>query len=243
MADPVCIICEEAGGELRNIQRAAINTLIESSRKRRSQKHLIWSTLTSAFAHKTCIASFNRESSIKAAAAEFARICGETCHKKHKIKSVRKNDTKEKILTIIKDRKLSDVFHKNIVARLNNIKDLVEVEARYHSQCMSKLYVPSECTVDFIEHAIKYIDNNESQSQFSLNEIKEDFGGTTFPDLRTIKSKLSDYYKDRVQFINISKDLIILFTHKVSKKTWTEWYQNQSTDPKEERKRIIEMAG
>lgn len=78
-------------------------------------------------------------------------------------------------------RKLSDTFHKNLLARLSNISNLVDVNARYHSSCMSKFYVnrlsgeigrpPSKSVVDFIQYIIDYIENNSSESQFSLNVI------------------------------------------------------------------------
>lgn len=89
--------------------------------------------------------------------------------------------------------------------RLEKTTNLVEVTARYHSTCMLKFYVKrvsdqigrpaSQSTIDFIPHAINYIENNGSESQFSLNEIKEEFDGNV-PDLQTIKSKLTKHFTE-----------------------------------------------
>lgn len=127
------------------------------------------------------------------------------------------------------------------------------VLSRYHANCISKFYVKrlsdqlgrpaSESTRDFMQHAINYIEKNKSESQFSLNEIKNEFTGT-FPELHTIKSKLIKFYPDdHLEFINLKTDLIILFRHKISKQAWREWYKNQEKDPELERIRTVKMAG
>lgn len=73
MAEPVCIICDEPGGELRTIQVKAINTLADSSRKRRDRKYLKWSQLKSASVHKICSQRYTRESAVTTAAAEHVQ--------------------------------------------------------------------------------------------------------------------------------------------------------------------------
>ena len=54
---------------------------------------------------------------------------------------VQKADTRDKILQVLKEQDASDVFNKNLLARLNRCKDFVEVQARYHVQCMTTFYV------------------------------------------------------------------------------------------------------
>lgn len=276
MENPICIICNEGGGDVTTIKTKAIHTLIDSSKKRRDRKYVKWSNLTSACVHRVCSNRYNRDTSIDTVAAEHCRrtvegkeiiksshnfdfknlclICGEVFHEsKEKVKGVKKNETGENIIKLLTERKSVDKFSKTLVARLSNNKNLVELEARYHASCMSNMYgkrlsdhigrPPTQNTVDFVHHAIEFIKNNGSESQFSLNEIKDSFTGS-LPDLQTIKSKLSKAYcQNEIQFINTGTDIIILFRHKMSKDVWKEWYANQSKDPKLEKSRIIKMAG
>lgn len=169
MNDPVCIICDnEREGELRTIYKAALNTLIESSKRRRdNRKHESWAKLDSATVHKSCSKWYNSEAAINIAAAAFAQkgiegrmikkkginfdfdkycfFCGDLCEPgKQTIKLVKSDETRVKIISSIKERQQSEKnndTYKKILARLEHVKDLTKVHGRYHSKCMSEFYV------------------------------------------------------------------------------------------------------
>lgn len=66
MEESVCIICDERGDkEIREIQKAAINNLVESSKKRCDQKYKKFQKLNTATIHRACQDNYNRESAIK----------------------------------------------------------------------------------------------------------------------------------------------------------------------------------
>ncbi|XP_018377306.1 PREDICTED: uncharacterized protein LOC108770299 [Trachymyrmex cornetzi] len=183
---------------------------------------------------------------------KFCLFCGGTCLPKDQIKFVQKPETRDKIIEALEEREKSSISDKNLLARLRNNPDLPKIQARYHPDCMSQFYMkklsnqvrrpPSQNTTEFIEFALNYIDQNQSDSQFSLNEIKEEFKGETIPELKTIKSRFNKAYPDEIQFVHLKSDLIILFRNKISKQAWQEWYKNQQQDVELERKRIVKMA-
>lgn len=236
-----------------------------------------WSKLSTATIHKTCKTIYVREINIQKSAQDHASkcvegrsilksavqfnyenlcfICGESCGgSRQKAKLVMKDETKDNLIAQIKDSEKSDAFYKNLLARLKTVKSLVEVNARYHSNCMSKCYTKrrlsdklgrplSDNTTTFIKYVINFIDNNCNEVQFSLNEIKEEYSGSDYPCLDTIKNKLREYYPDgQIKFINTGTDIVILFTYKISHQTWKDWYTQQNKDKEIERKRILEMA-
>lgn len=279
MDDPTdedtCIICKEKG-ELKKIGKVAISNLIQTCKRRRSNEHKKWSKLSSALIHNSCSTKYHRESGIAAAAADYSKkavegkaiakealhfdfktrclFCGDVCYPwREEIKHVTKDETRDNILSALKERDKSDKFNKSLLKRIENVVDLTKVQAQYHSSCMAKFYTPRqshqigrpplESTVAFVQHAISYMENLESESQFSLNEIKEAFTSTDIPDLKIIKLQLQKHYNDNIDFTHSKKDMIILLKHKLNPQTWKNWYKDQKKNPEEEKKRIIEMAG
>lgn len=275
MDDAVCIICNDPGGQLVNVQTRGIQTLIASSKRRRDNKYKILERMESVLAHKNCTKNYNRESSIQTAAKEFSQklvegrrsmkdavtfdfaslcfFCGDVLNEsKHQIKTVKNSGTRDNLIQALEKRDVSDKFNKTLSKRLDVCKDLVAAQARYHASCMSSFYKnyasdqvgrpPSKKTTDFMQFAVDYIERNQSDSQFSLNEMREEFTGD-FPEMQAIKLHLNKRYPEQIQFIHHKSDVIILFRHQISKQVWRDWYDNQEKDPKVERKRIVEMAG
>lgn len=183
-------------------------------------------------------------------------FCAKVCDTKRKYCLVERKETTEKIMTNLKKRENTEMFDKNLFVRLDKNSDLVKVQARYHEDCIARFYTkrlsnqlgrpPSKNTTDFIEYIVYYIEENATESQFSLNEIKKDFGGDEFPSYKTIKSNLDSRYPGEIEFLHPGKDHIILFRHKISKEDWTKWHkyqENKLKDSEDERRKIVEMAG
>lgn len=73
--------------------------------------------------------------------------------------------------------------------------DLTDSKGRYHVTCYAKIFLHGSSSIvgcplkedsnNSIEYAIKYLVENESESQISLNEMKQSFVGT-IPHLNTI---------------------------------------------------------
>lgn len=136
--------------------------------------------------------------------------------------------------------------------RLDKCKDLVVAHARYHANCISSFYKnyvsdqvgrpESKKNTDFMQFAVDFIEKNQSDSQFSLNEMREEYTGD-FPEMQDIKLHLDKRYPEQIQFLHLKSDVIILFRHQISKQIWRDWYENQEKDHNVERKRIVEMAG
>lgn len=98
--------------------------------------------------------------------------------------------------------------------------DLVAVKAHYHTVCMANFYnnrterkrgrSACENTKSFTNHLINYIVDNETECQFSVNEIKEGFSGD-LPDYTTIKNKLKEHVQNDIDCHLIKRDMIILY--------------------------------
>ena len=134
------------------------------------------------------------------------------------ISTVQDHTTKESILDEIKDRR--DDFRRNIHRRLISTEDLVAVEAVYHSKCFSHLMLsnkhksrnhPKTSIIDTaMEQIYTYIEDN-SDYQFSLSEVKQlltDY----LPDNKTIKSRLSERYKD-ISFLPLNSRICQLLRY------------------------------
>ncbi|KYN29482.1 hypothetical protein ALC57_01077 [Trachymyrmex cornetzi] len=103
----------------------------------------------------------------------------------------------------------------------------------------------SQSTKDFVEYVIRFLQNNKSECQFSINQIKEDFTNDKdykFPDITTIKNKLYDYYSNEIVCHTYNKDLIILYKTNITKELAEDWYEKRFQNKAEENLRIVEMA-
>lgn len=130
--------------------------------------------------------------------------------------------------------------------------DLVAVKAHYHNACMANFYnkrterkrgrSACENTKNFISYLINYIVDNETECQFSVNEIKEGFSGD-LPDYTTIKNKLKEHFQNDIECHLIKRDMIILYKNgTASKKLCKDWYEKRLKSKEDERTRIVEMA-
>lgn len=115
--------------------------------------------------------------------------------------------------------------------------DLVAVKAHYHTACMANFYnkrterkrgrSACENTKNFINYLINYIVDNETECQFSVNEIKEGFSGD-LPDYTTIKNKLKEHFQNDIECHLIKRDMIILYKNgTASKKLCKDWYEKR----------------
>ncbi|KYN22379.1 hypothetical protein ALC57_05221 [Trachymyrmex cornetzi] len=103
----------------------------------------------------------------------------------------------------------------------------------------------SQSTKDFVEYVIRFLQNNKSECQFSINQIKEDFTNDKdykFPDITTIKNKLYDYYSNEIVCHTYNKDIIILYKTNITKELAEDWYEKRFQNKAEENLRIVEMA-
>lgn len=185
--------------------------------------------------------------------ASLCFICDDVLNEsKHQIKTVKKSETRDHLIEALKKRDVSDKFKKILSMRLDKCKDLVVAHARYHANCISSFYKnyvsdqvgrpESKKNTDFMQFAVDFIEKNQSDSQFSLNEMREEYTGD-FSEMQDIKLHLNKRYPEQIQFLHLKSDVIILFRHQISKQIWRDWYENQEKDHNVERKRIVEMAG
>ncbi|CAH1105297.1 unnamed protein product [Psylliodes chrysocephalus] len=99
-----------------------------------------------------------------------------------------------------------------------------------------------ENTKSFINYLINYIVDNETECQFSVNEIKEGFSGD-LPDYTTIKNKLKEHFQNDIDCHLIKRDMIILYKNSTaSKKLCKDWYEKRLKSKEDERTRIVQMA-
>ncbi|KAJ8684745.1 hypothetical protein QAD02_020538 [Eretmocerus hayati] len=104
-----------------------------------------------------------------------------------------------------------------ILARIQNVP---EVGAKYHYDCYLRFAkfkfvdednVPVDSSLDkCTKFAIGYILENNDDCQFSLREIIEK-SGEDVTDLRTIKTKLNDYFFGKITFSTTRNDCIITY--------------------------------
>lgn len=263
-----CLLCEKVITESevsKKIGERAIATLISSSERRKDKKDIELRKHSSIIVHSRCQALYTTESQIKAAEKKVSEnlakrrklmkeerqfdfstscfFCGlkaiNTSKKKCSI--VSSNETK---VTILEKICTADAeFSERVAARIRDI-DLVAVEARYHSQCMSDFYRLRESVVigrpldedisDISTKVINFILENDHESQFSLKDILkiESFEG--IPNINLIKIRLTQYFKDDIIFFTKYNDLIICFRDAKNKVITDAWYNDRCKDEEEE---------
>lgn len=167
-------------------------------------------------------------------------------------REVKSENTGVKVIENAKKKNQSDPFIKSLLARINCVEKLTDVHAKYHVKCMTNFYTETSHdrvgrplsveTSEFMKYCVQFIENQSSECQFSLNEIKRNFNGPIPLDLGTIKKKLNEHFDGGLEFSVVHGDLIIVFSKSGCKKINKEWYENRLTDPQEERNRIVRMA-
>lgn len=185
----------------------------------------------------------------------FVFFCGNICNVyKQEVRFVTNASTKQNIIEVAESKR-TDPQCKNVLARLQNIEDLISEKARYHSACMANFYKESsskkvghpasQSTKDFIEYIIQYIQYNKSECQFSINQMKAEFTDDPnfkFPNVTTIKNKLQIFFTNEIILHTFKNDLIILYKTNITKELAENWYENKLKNRGEEALRIVEMA-
>lgn len=271
MDTPVCAICDESFETgLYEIKKKALSTLFESSKQRSDRKHYVFEKLESAFVHKNCQVKYNDSKQIELYKASRADkisegkrlsaeartfqiklqcfICGETFNKyKQQVCHVVDDDLKNRLIEEIKERPKND--YKDLLARLNNIQDLVG--ACYHRSCMSSFRgkrgttqrgrPPSEETAVFVKKLFLYLDENKSDCQFFYTDIEKLFG-LKGPKFSVVRQKLQEQFPNQLRFTVINEDNVIFFKNSIEDQVWKLWFERETQDRAEERQKIVDMA-
>lgn len=202
---PSCIICKSRDGDLVKIKSRGIDTLILSSKQRNDQRYKTFHKMTEAHIHDGCRSAYNRPRSIATASKEQTRkksigkkimkegrdfdferhcvFCEEPCNQNRAFRGMQKVETKEKILSTLKERDVSESFNKALLVRLNFLKESDEVQAYYHNRCMSSFYDGTSSTScrhkssvdskDFISYCVYYLKKIHPSANFPLTKLKK----------------------------------------------------------------------
>ncbi|KAJ8686055.1 hypothetical protein QAD02_021848 [Eretmocerus hayati] len=169
--------------------------------------------------------------------------------RRRKIALVRDSSTRDSILHFCKFR--NDHKGNLVFARILNVPDLVEVGARYHYDCYPrfakfKMFDDGDLPIDSAldkstRFAIQYILENNDDCQFSLRELIEK-SGENVTDLRTIKSKLNDYFFGNIAFSTIRNDCIITYLARSEDILADFCMQKRSKDENGQREKVVSTA-
>lgn len=242
--DQRCIICDKTGNDCIIIKSTAIQTLIESSKKRRDNKYKLWSRLTSAYVHTTCSKTYNKESSIQSAistgskrakegkkiiknAREFdftvnCFICGEICDYKHqKICLVKTPEIAVTIKDKLNEKKLTDTFHKNLSTRLVNNRDLVSAQARYHRHCLPQFSNKRSSDQTGRPRSESTQDFLNFMIEYFENNREIQYSLNEIKEgftgkLPEIRQYARTYPQNQLEFVRTKQDLIIIFKNKIT---------------------------
>lgn len=173
---------------------------------------------------------------------------------KRPIRLVTSDNVKENILEALKSRP-DDEMNRNLRLRLQLCTDLEKKQARYHAKCMQSFYTvkssnPTGRPMDsnmaaVIEYIIQQLRENSEDSQFSLNELLQNFREKTvvhLPSIKGIKENLKNYFGEDLVMHSGFKDTILCFVDRRGKQLDPEWYSNKAPTIEDERIRIVEMA-
>jgi len=171
-----------------------------------------------------------------------------------KIHEVSTVETKQLVLNACDVR--SHDWSCKVKSRLLDVIDLVAAEARYHGQCYKNFYKPksseqkvgrplSAKSTDQFDLLADYLEN-DNECQYSLKELREIVFKLSGSDIDYsdyyLKSKLVDFFKDRLVVHNLSGKKSILCMSHTSHKVLDSWHKNRETSTEEERKRIVKTA-
>lgn len=190
-------------------------------------------------------------------------FCTEECHKSANKKS---NRIFRVVTTLqIKDNiesqcgVLNNKFARQVFTRLNSSFDLVAAEGRYHKLCHDNFFKttkdnqrgrPSEklCEEAF-STLCAYINDNMEICQFKLIDLHQQMKGylpVESKDCMWSKTYLKDMliarYQDRVNAIQVGKNVILTFKEYAEKILSDQWYNSRQQDEQSERIRIITAA-
>lgn len=133
--------------------------------------------------------------------------------------------------------------------RICAVGDLHAADAMYHQDCYKAFFLTSQKTsrkrgrpeddeaAEAMNEIFNYIEKNDD-CQFSMDE----FSGPK-PTTKTIIEKLKDRFKDRIVLSRVSRKKTVICLRATGEKILNDmWYSARSTDPQEERQRIVKTA-
>jgi hypothetical protein len=167
--------------------------------------------------------------------------------------SVQKLSMKDNVLEVAKKRK--DEWGKTVKERIENIIDLVAVDARYHHSCLKAFYLqpttsgqkrgyrPDSNVDEAMGLILSYLKDNANECQFSLDDLMNLIEGDYRPDVRNVKSRLLKEFGDDVLIVErANKPTIVCFRNTGYKILTDAWYAEKEINPAEERMRIVRTA-
>ncbi|CAH2089718.1 unnamed protein product [Euphydryas editha] len=174
-------------------------------------------------------------------------------HRRHAIRTVREKSMKDNVLKYLLGR--NDEFAASIVKRVCSVPDLIAVEARYHRECMHRVYnpVPEEGakrgrpTGNKVDEAMEgiysFLKENSDECQFSMTELMSHVNGNFVPHIKTVKAHLEAKYGEDILIIEKQKrDCVVCFRNTGFKILADKWYQEKKQNYHEERLRVIREA-
>lgn len=138
-----------------------------------------------------------------------------------------------------------------LLNRIENIRNISTVEAKYHKNCLRKLELPGtgrfsgerEETIQVINYISNYLDANKEECQFSLDEILADFKGDK-PSQKWILTKLKEKYGNDVIITSLkNRSPIISFRDTGHEILYNTWYEKREKKMENERLRLVKSAG
>ena len=138
--------------------------------------------------------------------------------------------------------------------QIENITDLVAVDAQYHNSCMKAFYLPAKTSqkrgywpASNVDEAMKtifsYLRDNAEECQFSLEDLINLIEGDYRPDIRTVKSRLLKEFGDDILIVErANKSTIVCFRNTGYKILTDAWYSEKKINFEEERMRIVRTA-
>ncbi|KAJ8685596.1 hypothetical protein QAD02_021389 [Eretmocerus hayati] len=171
-------------------------------------------------------------------------------HKQRRVSRVTRNATRQSLLDICQQRK--DYESDTVFERINNVPDLVKVDARYHSDCFPKFcnYFSHDqkgrplhpYVDDLTQFIIRSILEDNDDCQFSMRELIQRSGQDDVTDFRHVQERLRRYFHDSVVFTNIRNDVIITYIDKSKQILSDSWFRKRCNDEAAEREKIVKKA-
>lgn len=169
-----------------------------------------------------------------------------------KVQFVCNPKTGKKILDTIRERSfINDEYHELIYQRLINAGNLVELNARYHLNCMNTFYnyrqnktvglTSDDSIQSCLEFVLNYITENAEECQFSLRYILDQYVGKKAA-VGYLKEKLEEYFGKDIVIYSVKNDYVICLLDMRDNILRNDWYKNRSINEEEEKSRIVKAA-
>lgn len=153
--------------------------------------------------------------------------------KRKKVSAVCKQTMRTNVINLLCNRKEEALVQ--IRERVESVSDLIAVGAKYHRDCVGRLYVETKrkehggrttSIEQAMEHVYTYMHEKLDERQYLLSELINSIKGNYIPDKRTVKKRLLQKFGDDVLISDepSGKTIVLL---KAS-------YQGTKLDPTEE---------